>query len=452
MSAKILLPRVVLLAGLLGLSAVHIAAPAAAQAARATTPVQQAKSAADDLPPISYICTMPGDEAILEDKPGKCPNPKCGMELKPIRIVRAYSCLNNTAFIQENPGKCRTDGTDLVPINVSMFWSCPDAPDKRELTPGKCADGKDRLKKYEPRPHGDHNPRHGGQLFMASDAWHHIEGAYPSAGLFRVFFYDDWTKPLAPKGFTARAVVKDVANKEVATVPLKAGRIANTMDGQIPGAKLPLIVSLRVSFKPGESENLFDFQFNEYTKEPVAPAATLTKAQPAAATQAPSRSPSAGQGQGTAATAQPASPPVAAPPPVTTPGGLKPGDGTAPEFVSAFLPQEAPIPSTSKEILVQLEASEKQLAAEIAEGAPLGQLWVPALRGKNLALALVNDHLTELPSQQRLLCESAVNRLLRAAFAIDNFGDLGAKDKIVAVHGVFAESVATLKAAYASVR
>ncbi len=45
-----------------------------------------------------------------------------------------------------------------------------------------------------------------------------------------------------------------------------------------------------------------------------------------------------------------------------------------------------------------------------------------------------------------------MNRLIRAAWAIDNLGDLGAKDKIVAVHGVFAEAVATLKAAYASVR
>ena len=447
MSAKILLPRLLLLAGCLGVPTVQTAA----QVARGTAAAPPARPAADSLPPISYICTMPGDEAVLEDKPGKCPNPKCGMELKPIRIARAYSCLNNTAFIQENPGKCRTDGTDLVPINVSMFWTCPDALDKYELTPSKCTDGKDRLKKYEPRPHGDHNPRHGGQLFMAGNAWHHVEGVYPSAGLFRVFFYDDWTKPLATTGFTARAVVKDAANKDVATIPLKPGRISNTMDGQIPGAKLPLIVSLRVSFKPGESENLFDFQFNEHTKEPVAPVATLTTARPAAATQAPSRSPSTDRGRGAAAPAQPPSPPVAAQAPATTLGGLKPGEGTA-EFSSSVVPQEAPIPSTSKEILAELEAKSQQLAAEIAEGAPLGQLWVPALRGKNLALALVNDHLSELSSQQRIVSENAVNRLLRAAWAIDNLGDLGAKDKIVAVRGVFAEAVATLKAAYASVR
>ena len=52
----------------------------------------------EDLPPIVYMCPMLKDAAVLEDHPGKCP--ACGMELKPVRIVQAYSCLNNTAFIQ----------------------------------------------------------------------------------------------------------------------------------------------------------------------------------------------------------------------------------------------------------------------------------------------------------------------------------------------------------------
>src|SRR5262245_62466388 len=103
----------------------------------------------DDVPPVVYMCPMLKDAEVVEEHAGKCP--KCGMELKAVRIVKAYSCLNNTAFIQAEPGKCPTNGTDLVPITASMFWACSATPDKHELDPGKCADGSDRIKKFEPR-------------------------------------------------------------------------------------------------------------------------------------------------------------------------------------------------------------------------------------------------------------------------------------------------------------
>ena len=40
------------------------------------------------------------------------------------------------------------------------------------------------------------------------------------------------------------------------------------MEAQITNASLPLIVSLRVRFRAGESEKFFDFSFREYSKEP----------------------------------------------------------------------------------------------------------------------------------------------------------------------------------------
>src|SRR6476620_10960979 len=169
--------------------------------------------------PVSYVCTMPGDEGVVEDKPGICPNPKCKMVLQPVRIEQAWACANNTSIIRVTAGKCQVAGRDLVPVTVAYFFACND---ERQYFPDgvKCADGSALVERREIRAQGDHNPVHGGQFFMAEDNWHHVEGTYPSAGLFRLFFYDNFKKPLAGKEFSGSVIVLDKTNKEVATIPL----------------------------------------------------------------------------------------------------------------------------------------------------------------------------------------------------------------------------------------
>jgi hypothetical protein len=82
----------------------------------------------------------------------------------------------------------------------------------------------------------------------------------------------------------------------------------------------------------------------------------------------------------------------------------------------------------------------------------MGEYWVPALRTKDLGLALVNDHLKEIPSGRRAAAENAVGRLLRAAYAIDGYGDLGDFEKILSAHEEFASAVNDLRSAYASIK
>ena len=229
---------------------------AAAQTPKPTTAqTPKPAAAAQKLPPLSYICIMPGDEAVLEDKPGVCPNPKCGMTLVPIRMDAKWWCPVHQALeVHDGPGKCRRDGRDLVQVTVSVSWTCADAADKKLLEPGKCADGSARQVGYELRAHGDHNPRHGGQFFMATDAWHHVEGTYPQDGLMRVFFYDNFTKPLPLKGLgmTGSMVIRDRADKEIATLPLAIGRNGSTMEARVPvaNATLPLRATLKMKFSP----------------------------------------------------------------------------------------------------------------------------------------------------------------------------------------------------------
>src|SRR5262245_17515654 len=106
------------------------------------------KPATETLPPLSYVCTMAGDEDGVEDKPGKCR--KCGMELQPIRLDSVWTCPIHAAITRDKPGKCPLDGRDLVQMTMSVSWTCPGVT-KPSLTPGTCADGTPMQRTFAPR-------------------------------------------------------------------------------------------------------------------------------------------------------------------------------------------------------------------------------------------------------------------------------------------------------------
>ena len=425
-------------------------------------------AAAQKLPPLVYVCPMPGDEEVLEDKPGACP--KCKMELKPIRLDSKFWCpTHQTLVVRDAAGKCPLDGKDLVQVTLAVTWTCADKPDAPLTDPGKCADGKDRKINYAIRAHGDHNPKHGGQFFMAEDAWHHIEGTYPSAGLFRVHFYDNFTKPMSARAFTGSAVVFDDNFKEIASYPLRLSANGQTMEARIrpEHAALPFNSAARIKFGPALKEQLFNFPFKAYTVEPVPPApaaaptprATPTTSGSNAAPRPPAAAPSApavSRPAPAAASAPATPPPAAAAAPPSAPPAAQASAAQAPLILDSPLnmppglaeaTDETKLPSDTAGLLKELETRAREVEKLVNEGA-LAQVWLPAMGTKTVALVL-DQRAGSLPERQRATVAEAVKQIVVASWEIDSYGDLGNRQKITEAYRRLADAVANLRSLYA---
>lgn len=122
--------------------------------------------------------------------------------------------------------------------------------------------------------HSDHTPKHGGIFFMASDKWHHLEGILASPTEFRVYFYDNFTKPISAKPYeaTVEVVREDDKGQEVGratTLSMKASKEGAYLVAAIPqDYSLPLYFTVRVKLREGERPALFNFTFDKVTDQP----------------------------------------------------------------------------------------------------------------------------------------------------------------------------------------
>jgi heavy metal-binding protein len=362
--------------------------------------------------PISHICPM--DPDVVEDKPGTCP--VCKMTLQPVRIETAMACpVHPQLRIYDKPGRCPVDKRELIPVVVNHFWDCGEKPERFYAEPGKCPDGRPREEKRVVRAHGDHNPRHGGQFFMAEDKWHHLEATYQRGGPLRIYLYDNFTKDLAGndvRAIAGRAVVLDANLASIESVPLTPSRDGRTLEARLTKAALPLRVQARVKFKEATREQPFDFTFQSFTL--------------ASTTPAPPVRPGGSAGRVT--------PPVQ-PPPAQVPPPPASQTGTA-------------LPNTSGELLRLLELHRGEVKSFIDEG-NLGMVYVPAMLAKDVSLALA-DHGGELRGDQVVPLTLAVKRLVVAAWRLDQYGDLGDRERLTSVYADFAGAVADIEAAYAA--
>jgi hypothetical protein len=451
-----------------------------------------AHAAQQELPEVSWICPMPGDEDVNEGRPGRCP--KCGMDLVAARLDRAWTCpVHQQQQISATPGKCRLDGRELVPVTVGLYWTCEDQAGQRLTDPGNCANGRPRNLVRELRAHGDHNPRHGGLFFMASDQWHHVEGTYPQNGLFRVYLYDNFTQPMPVKGVTGRVVLREENNRELESAPLAPSRDGQTLEAKIPNPALPLQLVLKIKLNGNTPEQRFDFPFTELSKEPaVTTTAATTRPAPAPARRTPQPSPAPAAAPASAAAPPPAPAPTPslspgpaatsaapagvpastspAPAAATTPSGMPATGGTATEMPPSHPMTAADItacPTTvSRTDVAQLSETLQQSGSSVPvllnllnlcdtevrsliQQSQFGFVYQPTMFSKDVALAL-ETKVQEIPEARRIPATSAIRRLVLAAWLLDAYGDMGNREKLTDAYDQFAAAIADIKAAYDS--
>ena len=362
-------------------------------AQRANTDAAVAK-----LPPISWTCPMHPD--VVDDHKGQCPI--CKMALIPVRLAAVWTCPIHAVIEQDHPGKCRICGRDLIQTTRALTFTCAGRADLSQLDPGKCPDGTPMMPKYSPRPHGDHNPRHGGLFFMAPDNWHHIEGTYPSPGQFRVYLYDDYTRPLPvaqARKVRGRVVTKEIfdpaakTNRELSSAPLVLARNGAFLEARIDSLSLPAQMTAKISFGPEDKESRFDFSFPAFSKDVVVPVAPQTSGPPAT--------------------------------------------GIAKNAVDIG-------PTAS--LMSDLKARDEEVASLVKTGS-YGGIYVPALRAKDLALEIQSR---QGSSPQKQAIEAHVKQLVVAAYELDNYGDLGDSEKISAAYRDFSSAVSALSSLLAA--
>jgi hypothetical protein len=292
----------------------------------------QTSQEADQDYPKAWVC-KDIQQTQVDDKEGVCKADNT--PLVPIRLGTIYKCLRGPAnYSIDQTGRCASPQPKGA-VTASVFWTCKSQPDVHLLDPGKCADGSPREIGFEERPHGDHNPRHGGlAIFMSPDLYYHVEGTYSSNGTFRAYFYNEFTKPLKVSGITGRVALANSNNEAVGQpITLTVAPIAdgNALEAKIPNPPTPtkdknVFFKLYIKLPKASQDWITDHQFLGFSNDPNPPAAAPATTGSARGNQTGTTARN-GQTSGASRGAQPA--PGAAPRPAATPNNAARGSAPA---------------------------------------------------------------------------------------------------------------------------
>jgi hypothetical protein len=105
-----------------------------------------------------------------------------------------------------------------------------------------------------------------------------------------------------------------------------------------------------------------------------------------------------------------------------------------------------PIPETVPEILAQLRSRTEQIRGFIDRGS-FAAIYVPAFQAKDLALAL-DARKNELSVEKRKIAQPAIARLVRSAYLLDAFGDIGNKQQISEAYAKFVDAARDIESVF----
>lgn len=318
-----------------------------------------------------WLCPIHRDEQSVG--PENCP--VCDRDMVKRFLVSSYSCPMHSHIDQDHEGKCPICTMNLVPTTRELQWYCPDHPEILSAEPGQCPDGSSMRLRSVPMAHGDHNPKHGGILFMAPNGYHHLEGTLDENGNFRLYLYDDFTKPIDASPFKARVNTTELE-------PVPDGAFLTASLGEPKSYPAEMVVQVEFPGAHGdEDEARFDFIFTE---------------------------------------------------------GMVTGEGD-PASTTLVLP-EFRIPETSDGIFEAIMHRDMRIQ-ELIEDGVWPDLYIPALEAKDLVLALVEreGERVSVPAK----------KLVRAAWLLDVYGDMGNRVEVEKAYRMFEESIRELEAARA---
>ena len=100
------------------------------------------------------------------------------------------------------------------------------------------------------------------------------------------------------------------------------------------------------------------------------------------------------------------------------------------------------IPELTADVVSEIGVRDATLQELIGEGR-FTEIFIPAIQAKELGLALM-DRGDELSPRERNEVRIAVRHLVRAAYLLDWYGDLGNKQQVSGAYDLFADAAHTI--------